>query len=66
MGPKINLHPIFSVVIKDHIPKALAFGQSGDDKDIHTFGLYDGVMYVVFILCLTSCKVLILCDINIL
>lgn len=44
VGPKLDLHPIFSVMIKDHIPKALAFSQTGDDKDIYSFGLYDRKM----------------------
>ncbi len=44
VGPRIDLHPVFSIVIKNHIPKALAFGKSGEDKEIHTFGLYDGIM----------------------
>ncbi|KJA13943.1 hypothetical protein HYPSUDRAFT_98037, partial [Hypholoma sublateritium FD-334 SS-4] len=44
VGPRIDLHPLFSIVIKNHIPKALAFGKSGEDKEIHTFGLYDGII----------------------
>ena len=44
VGSKMDLHPIFTVSLKNHVPKALAFGQTGEDKDIYTFGLYDGVM----------------------
>lgn len=42
VGPKIDLHPRFTVVINGHVPKAIAFGQG--EKVIYTFGLYDGKM----------------------
>lgn len=45
IGPKMDLHHIYSVVISDHVPKAIAFAQMGGDyKDLMTFGLYDGLM----------------------
>ncbi|KAF9555246.1 WD40 repeat-like protein [Agrocybe pediades] len=47
IGAKFDLHPVFSITIKNHIPKALAFTQAGDDKDIYTFGLYDGIIYTL-------------------
>lgn len=44
-GPKMDLHHVYSVVINDHVPKAIAFTQMGGEyKDIMTFGLYDGLM----------------------
>lgn len=44
-GAKMDLHHVYSVVISDHTPKAIAFGQMGGEyKDILTFGLYDGLM----------------------
>jgi hypothetical protein len=44
-GAKMDLHPVYSVVISDHVPKVVAFGQMGSEyKDIITFGLYDGLM----------------------
>ncbi|KAF4611959.1 hypothetical protein D9613_004307 [Agrocybe pediades] len=47
VGPKLDLYPVFTVVLKDHIPKALAFSQSGEVRAIYTFGLYDGVIYTL-------------------
>ncbi|KAF9542314.1 hypothetical protein CPC08DRAFT_770437 [Agrocybe pediades] len=47
VGPKLDLYPIFTVVLKDHIPKALAFSQSGEVRAVYTFGLYDGVIYTL-------------------
>ncbi|KAF9548080.1 WD40 repeat-like protein [Agrocybe pediades] len=47
VGPKLDLHPIFTVVLKDHVPKALAFSQSGEVRAVHSFGLYDGIIYTL-------------------
>ncbi|KAF4611804.1 hypothetical protein D9613_004487 [Agrocybe pediades] len=47
VGPKLDLYPIFTVVLKDHVPKALAFSQSGEVRAVYTFGLYDGVIYTL-------------------
>lgn len=39
------MHNIFTVVIADHIPKAVAFSQSGgENRDVLTFGMYDGLV----------------------
>lgn len=43
IGPNMDdLRNIYSIVLSNHVPKAIAFGQSG--SDIMTFGLYDGFM----------------------
>ena len=51
----MDLKPIFTVTIKNHIPKALAFGNAVDNKEIYSFGLYDGVMCVIFCLISECC-----------
>ncbi|KAF9552662.1 hypothetical protein CPC08DRAFT_768124 [Agrocybe pediades] len=47
VGPKLDLYPIFTVIIRDHVPKALAFSQSGEVRAVYTFGLYDGIIYTL-------------------
>jgi hypothetical protein len=45
MDPTMTLRVIFSVVIDDYLPKAIAFGQGGgEEKDVMIFGLHDGQM----------------------
>jgi hypothetical protein len=45
MDGLMKLHVIFSVTIGDYLPKAIAFGpMSGGNREILTFGLYDGNM----------------------
>ncbi|KAF9457838.1 hypothetical protein BDZ94DRAFT_1325982 [Collybia nuda] len=47
-GPNMDLHHVYSVVINDHVPKAIAFAQIGGEyKDIMTFGLYDGLIHTL-------------------
>lgn len=44
-GSNVELYHIYSVVVDQHVPKAVAFSPGGgENKDILTFGIYDGKM----------------------
>jgi hypothetical protein len=38
------LRVIFSLTVDQDIPKAIAFGQMGDSRDVLVFGLHNGKM----------------------
>ncbi|KAG6912618.1 hypothetical protein DXG01_013419 [Tephrocybe rancida] len=45
---KMELHQIFSVIIDNHLPKAIAFHHAGSEhKDILTFGMHDGFIHML-------------------
>ncbi|KAJ6580206.1 hypothetical protein B0H10DRAFT_2099234 [Mycena sp. CBHHK59/15] len=43
-------HPIFSITVNNFVPKAITFGAiNGNERDILTFGLYNGHIWVICI-----------------
>ncbi|RDB18853.1 hypothetical protein Hypma_014539 [Hypsizygus marmoreus] len=48
INSRMQLNHVFTVIINNHVPKAIAFRQtSGEHKDILTFGLYDGQIHIL-------------------